>query len=104
MERRIFSEEHVLFRDAVRRYVTEEVVPQYESWQRGAQVPRAEWKKAAQRGLLCPSAPPELGGAGADFLYSVAIRSLATIGRPTMHGFCTLKTRRIGSGSHMTIA
>jgi acyl-CoA dehydrogenase len=73
MERRIFSEEHVLFRDAVRRYVTEEVVPQYESWQRGAQVPRAEWKKAAQRGLLCPSAPPELGGAGADFLYSVAI-------------------------------
>lgn len=73
MERRIFNEEHLRFRDAVRRYVTDEVVPRYEEWQRGAQVPRAEWKKAAAHGLLCPSAPPEYGGAGADFLYSVAI-------------------------------
>jgi acyl-CoA dehydrogenase len=73
MERRLFSEEHTRFRDAVRRYVSERVVPRYEEWQRGAQVPRAEWKIAAEHGLLCPSASPELGGAGADFLYSVAI-------------------------------
>jgi hypothetical protein len=31
---------HDLFRDAVRRYVSEEVVPHYETWQRQAQVPR----------------------------------------------------------------
>ena len=73
MERRLFSEEHRVFRDTVRRYVAEEVVPRYEEWQRAAQVPRSEWKRAAEHGLLCPSAPPELGGAGADFLYSVAI-------------------------------
>ena len=73
MDRRIFSEEHTRFRDAVRRYVTEEVVPRYDDWQRQAQVPRAEWKAAAERGLLCPAAPPELTGAGGDFLYSVAI-------------------------------
>jgi len=73
MERRLFSEEHTQFRDAVRRYVTERVVPRYEEWQRQAHVPRTEWKIAAEHGLLCPSASPELGGAGADFLYSVTI-------------------------------
>ena len=73
MERRVFSEEHRVFRDTVRRYVAEEVVPSYEAWQRAGQVPRSAWKRAAELGLLCPSAPPELGGAGADFLYSVAI-------------------------------
>jgi acyl-CoA dehydrogenase len=73
MQRRIFSDEHLAFREVVRRYVAEEVVPQYEAWQRQAAVPRSEWKKAAVQGLLCPAAAPELGGAGADFLYSVAI-------------------------------
>ena len=73
MDRRIFAEEHLRFRDAVRRFVAEEVVPRYETWQRQAQVPRDEWKRAARHGLLCPSAAPELGGAGADFLYSVVI-------------------------------
>ena len=73
MERRLFAEEHRVFRDAVSRYVAEHVVPRYEAWQRGAQVPREEWTRAAENGLLCPAAPAELGGAGADFLYSVAI-------------------------------
>ncbi|HEX5041883.1 MAG TPA: acyl-CoA dehydrogenase family protein [Candidatus Polarisedimenticolaceae bacterium] len=77
MERRLFSrlgsEEHRVFRDMVHRYVAEEVVPHYEAWQRAGQVPRSAWTRAAEHGLLCPSAPPELGGAGADFLYSVAI-------------------------------
>jgi len=73
MERRLFSEEHRVFRDMVHRYVAEEVVPHYEAWQRAGQVPRSAWKRAAEHGLLCPSASPDFGGAGADFLYSVAI-------------------------------
>jgi len=73
MQRRIFADEHLAFRDVVRRYVAEEVVPRYDLWQRQAAVPRSEWKKAAAQGLLCPAAAPELSGAGADFLYSVAI-------------------------------
>ena len=73
MQRRIFAPEHDQFRDAVRRYIEESVVPSYDAWQRQAYVPRDEWKKAAGHGLLCPSAPTDLGGAGADFLYSVAI-------------------------------
>jgi alkylation response protein AidB-like acyl-CoA dehydrogenase len=77
MERRLFSkvgsQEHRVFRDMVHRYVAEEVVPHYEGWQRAGQVPRTAWRRAAEHGLLCPAAPPELGGAGADFLYSVAI-------------------------------
>ena len=42
MRRRIFAEEHLRFRDAVRRYVTDSVVPHYDAWQRQAHVPRTE--------------------------------------------------------------
>jgi acyl-CoA dehydrogenase len=85
MERRIFSAEHDLFRDAVRRFVAEDVVPHYDTWQRQAHVPREAWKKAAALGLLCPSAAPELGGAGADFLHSVAI--IEALNEPGLGGF-----------------
>ena len=43
MQRRIFAPEHDQFRDAVRRYIEESVVPSYDAWQRQAYVPRDEW-------------------------------------------------------------
>jgi len=55
MERRIFAEEHRAFRDVVRRYVSEEIVPRYDTWQREAHVPREEWTRAARHGLLYTS-------------------------------------------------
>ena len=90
MQRRIFSEEHLAFRDVVRRYVAEEVVPQYDAWQRQAAVPRSEWKKAAAQGLLCPAAAPELApecepasGQGMPFGW---IRKLGTGSRSALPG------------------
>ena len=73
MKRRIYSEEHEQFRETVRRWVRDDVAPNYEEWQRQKQVPKDAWLAAGELGLLCPCAPEEYGGLGADFLYSCVI-------------------------------
>jgi acyl-CoA dehydrogenase len=73
MKRKIFTAEHELFRETVRKFIDREVLPSYERWQREHQVPREVWLRAGQEGLLCPTAEPEYGGLGADFLYGCVI-------------------------------
>jgi acyl-CoA dehydrogenase len=65
-----YTDEHRLFRDAVRRYFEKEVTPYAEQWEHDGIVPREAWKKLAAQGFLCPWLPEEYGGTGADFLYS----------------------------------
>ncbi|HEX7250332.1 MAG TPA: acyl-CoA dehydrogenase family protein [Burkholderiales bacterium] len=71
--RTLFSGEHETFRDSVRRFMEAEVVPHDEKWQEQGYADRAVWRKAGENGFLCPSMPPEYGGAGADKLYSVVL-------------------------------
>jgi alkylation response protein AidB-like acyl-CoA dehydrogenase len=71
--RTLFSSEHETFRDSVRRFMEAEVVPQDEKWQEQGYADKAVWRKAGENGFLCPSMPPEYGGAGADKLYSVVL-------------------------------
>jgi acyl-CoA dehydrogenase len=71
--RTLFSAEHETFRDSVRRFMQEEVVPHDERWQEQGYADREVWRKAGANGFLCPSMPPEYGGAGADRLYSVVL-------------------------------
>ncbi|MCX4246151.1 acyl-CoA dehydrogenase family protein [Paraliomyxa miuraensis] len=73
MQRAIFSEEHDLFRDAVRRFLEREVVPHQHAWNEAGSVDREAWRKAGEAGLLCPWMPEEYGGAGGDFLHSVVV-------------------------------
>jgi len=73
VKRTIYSEEHDQFRDTVRRWVRDDVAPHYEAWQEARQVPKEAWLAAGELGLLCPSAPEEYGGLGADFLYGCVI-------------------------------
>jgi acyl-CoA dehydrogenase len=70
MKRRIFSEEHNIFREAFRKFLEKEVVPYHEQWEKDGIVPREVYKKAGDQGFLCPWLPEELGGVEADFLYS----------------------------------
>src|SRR5882757_71063 len=51
--RTIFSEEHEIFRSAVRRFVEAEMVPHHRTWERAGLVPRDLWRKAGEHGLLC---------------------------------------------------
>ena len=41
-ERRLFSEEHDIFRESVRRFVEKEIVPHRETWEKDGKVAR-EW-------------------------------------------------------------
>ncbi len=71
--RRLFGSEHEQFRDLVRRFVAEEVVPHHARWEEAGMVDRALWIKAGSAGLLCPSLPECYGGSGADYLFNVVI-------------------------------
>ena len=73
MKRRIFSQDHNIFRDAFRKFLEKEVIPFYEQWEKDGMVPREIYKKAGDQGFLCPWLPEELGGSEADFLFSAVI-------------------------------
>jgi len=68
-----YTDEHRMFRDALRRYLAREVVPHIEEWEEAGIVPREAWKKMGEQGFLAMSVPEEYGGLGADFLYSVIV-------------------------------
>ncbi|HRA79631.1 MAG TPA: acyl-CoA dehydrogenase family protein [Burkholderiaceae bacterium] len=73
IERTLFSDEHRMFRDAVRRFMEQEVVPHHDRWEDQGYVDREVWQKAGANGLLCATMPEAYGGAGADKLYSIVV-------------------------------
>ncbi|XP_004066587.1 long-chain specific acyl-CoA dehydrogenase, mitochondrial [Oryzias latipes] len=70
--RRIFNEDHDIFRKSVRRFFQEEVVPHHKDWEKAGQVSRELWEKAGEQGLLGVMIPEEHGGIGGD-VFSAAI-------------------------------
>lgn len=72
-KRTIFSSDHDLFRDQVRRFVDQEITPRHADWEKAGRVSRDAWLKAGENGLLCAAMPEEYGGAGADFLFSMVV-------------------------------
>lgn len=73
MDRKLFNEEHELFRQSFRKFVEREVVPNQERWRRQGSVDRDTWRKAGEGGFLCSWLSAEHGGAGGDFLHSVVV-------------------------------
>ncbi|XP_028323314.1 long-chain specific acyl-CoA dehydrogenase, mitochondrial [Gouania willdenowi] len=69
--RRIFNEDHDLFRESVRRFFQEEVVPHHKEWEKAGEVSREVWLKAGEQGLLGVTVPEEYGGIGGDFFSAV---------------------------------
>ncbi|MGV8079225.1 MAG: acyl-CoA dehydrogenase family protein [Syntrophales bacterium] len=68
-----YTEEHKMFRDTLRKFVANELVPHVEEWEEAGIVPRSAWQKMGQQGFLGTTVPVEYGGPGADFLYSVIV-------------------------------
>ncbi len=68
-----YTEEHRIFREALRKFFEKEVVPFVEEWEEAGSVPRSIWEKMGQQGYLCMQAPEEYGGLEGDFLYSVIL-------------------------------
>ena len=68
LERTLFTEEHLMFREAFEKFVDTEVVPYYEQWEKEKCVSREVWRKAGANGFLCPSVDEKYGGLNADFM------------------------------------
>jgi alkylation response protein AidB-like acyl-CoA dehydrogenase len=73
LPRTIFSDEHELFRDQVRRFFAEEIIPHHAAWENEGMVPRSVWAKAGAAGLLCPAMPEAYGGGGGTRLHSAIV-------------------------------
>ncbi len=81
LPRTIFSEEHELYRDQVRKFVEREIVPHHAKWEKELIVPRSVWLAAGETGLLLPAIPEEYGGGGGDRLHSaIVMEELARVG------------------------
>lgn len=81
MVRKIFKEEHEIFRAAFRKFLEKEIKPNLEKWEEDGIVPREAWKKMGENGFLCPWLEEKYGGIGAGFEYSVVlIEEMAYIG------------------------
>ncbi len=68
--RNVYTEEHDMFRDAVRKFMQREIEPHTEQWEKDGHISREAWKKAGDAGILCTHLPAEYGGSEVDFRYS----------------------------------
>lgn len=74
MKRKLFTGEHLAFRDAFRRFLAAEVLPHHAQWEADGIVPREVWRKAGSLGFLGMQVPEAYGGHGAaDFRYNVIV-------------------------------
>ncbi len=54
MDRKIFSEEHEIFRQGFKKFLQRNVVPHQAEWKKNGIVSREIWKLAGKEGYLCP--------------------------------------------------
>jgi alkylation response protein AidB-like acyl-CoA dehydrogenase len=71
--RRVFTEDHDIFRRSVRRFVDAALVPHHAAWEDAGIVPRAAWRAAGEAGLLCCDVSPEFGGPGGDYGHCAVV-------------------------------
>lgn len=73
LARPLFDSDLESFRDSVHKFLEKEAVPYHSQWEKDGQVDKALWRKAGEMGFLCPTAPEQYGGVGADFRYSAVV-------------------------------
>lgn len=73
IERKLFKEEHEMFRETVKKFIDREIRPYHYEWEEKGIVPRDLWNKAGEAGLLCCTVPEEYGGLGLEYLFDVVV-------------------------------
>ena len=92
MKSDLFEVDHEAYRQTVRRFVENEVVPNLERWDEQRSIDRETWLAAGKLGLLGLSIPEEYGGSGVtDYRFRVVVISeLARVGAAALQsGFST---------------
>ena len=80
LERTIYSKDHEIFRDSVKKFVAKEIEPHHSKWEKDGIVSRDLWLAAGENGLLCSFIPEKYGGPGGDFLHTaIVIEELAKV-------------------------
>ncbi|SEB70565.1 acyl-CoA dehydrogenase [Nitratireductor aquibiodomus] len=67
------GEDVAMLYDMASRFLTEEIAPHYEAFEKAEIFDRASWEKAGAAGLLCASMPEDHGGAGGTYAHESAI-------------------------------
>lgn len=80
-------EELDMFRDMVQRFLRQEVVPQYDEWEKNHLMPKSFWQTMGAAGILLVDMPEKYGAAEASFDVSLMIQE-----EMCQHGFHSLAT------------
>lgn len=89
LKRTIFNEDHNLFREAVRSFIDQEIVPRADEWEESGKVDLAMFRKAGEHGFLGMEVPESLGGGGVDdFRFNVVINEEIQSAGVTASGMC----------------
>ena len=73
MHETLYRKEHLLFREAFKSFLSQEIIPFYDQWEKEGIIPKDAWKKMGMHGYLCPWVEKEYGGAGLGLEYSFII-------------------------------
>ncbi|MBN9110465.1 MAG: acyl-CoA dehydrogenase family protein [Pseudonocardia sp.] len=91
MRRTLFDDDHEAFRDSVRRFVTDKVVPVFGEWEAAGVLPREFFADIAALGVTGLGVPEEYGGTGIDdYRYNVVVQEEAARAAVTLG---TLRTQ-----------
>jgi acyl-CoA dehydrogenase len=80
-----FNEEHNLFRESLRDFLSREVSPNISTWEAKGKIPKSIWKKMGDMGFLGLSFPAKYGGSDLDFFFEVIFNE--ELGRLNCGGF-----------------
>jgi acyl-CoA dehydrogenase len=74
LDRSVFTEEQEKFRVAVRRFLNDNVVPEYSTWLAEGKPSQRFWRSAADVGILGIGVPEQFGGLpGSDYRHSAVV-------------------------------
>jgi len=69
----MFTSEHDLFRETVKKFVEKELVPHAEEWEEKEEFPSWVFLRMGELGFLGLQYPEEYGGQACDFLFSIIL-------------------------------
>lgn len=88
-----FTDAHEAFRQAVRRFVDEEVMPHVEEWEAAGEFPPEIFRRLGELGYLGIRYPKEYGGGGGDLFMGVVLaEELARCGAGSVYASVALHT------------
>jgi len=65
-----YTEEQNQFRNEMRKFIANEVIPNADQWESDHIVPKSAWQKIGAAGFLCTAVDKEYGGRGLGFISS----------------------------------